>query len=105
MAYVIDFGVTLIGASLSEPHTSESNSAIVSIYYIIIIVRTPTESKSKILILHYVCEAYATALNNFVCARADRMEATGSLQAQYAKVRQSKLVFMLLTWRRSARQW
>ena len=49
----------LIGASLSEPHTSESNSAIVSIY--IIMVRTSTESKYKILILritHYVCEAH-----------------------------------------------
>ena len=52
----------LIGASLSEPHTSESNSAIVSMYIIIIImVRTSAESKYKILILrivHYVCEAH-----------------------------------------------
>ena len=60
----------VIGASLSEPHTSESNSAIVSM------VRTSTESKYKILILritHYVCEAqyaqyaYATAFNNCMC--------------------------------------
>ena len=53
--------IDVIGASLSEPHTSESNSAIVSIYIIIIMVRTSTESKYKILILrimHYVCEAH-----------------------------------------------
>ena len=36
----------VIGASLSEPHTSESNSAPVSII-IIIMVRTSTESKYK----------------------------------------------------------
>ena len=52
----------------------------------IIMVRTSTESKYKILILritHYVCEAAAAWLRLIiVCARADRMEATGSLQAQ-----------------------
>ena len=51
----IERNASIIGASLSEPHTSESNSAIVSMY--IIMVRTSTESKYKILILritHYV---------------------------------------------------
>ena len=71
----------MVGASLSEPHTSESNSAPMSIY--IIMVRTSTASKYKIPILritHYICEAhyaYATTFNNCVCTNGSYWKFAG----------------------------
>ena len=51
------YTIIFIGASLSDPHTSESNSAPVSVWYVCL-----TESRNKILIL---CIA-------FYCLRASR---------------------------------
>ena len=80
----------LIGASLSEPHTSESNSALVSIYiYLLWYVRLPnlnTKFKFCVLRITYakrITRSTRTPLRLIIVyARADRMEATGSLQVQ-----------------------
>ena len=71
----------VIGASLSEPHASESNSAIVSILLSSLWYVRLTESKYKILILRIIVVLMRSALRHYICGTI-RAEATGSLQAQ-----------------------
>ena len=74
----------LFGATLSEPHTSESNSAPACIYIYVWYVRL-TESEYKILYLlitHYICKEHYVI----------RFMAAGSLQ-----IGQGTVIFYVLS--------